>query len=125
MKATIVSYLPKNPDRDKAEGLAFKEERRSFSTEVILYYRGILLVDGYDYKANYEQQVSLLAGCFEKDSNIEEVLKENEVLKPWEKLYGILTIIGNIPILVTRYENDVETIMSTLENQTRIDSQTL
>ena len=83
------------------------------------------MVDGYDYKANYEQQVSLLAGCFEKDSNIEEVLKENEVLKPWEKLYGILTIIGNIPILVTRYENDVETIMSTLENQTRIDSQTL
>ena len=125
MKATIVSYLPKDPSRDKEEGLAFQEERKSFNTEIILYYGGVLFLCGYDYKVNYEQEVTLLVGCFEQGSNIEEVLKEHNVLKPWEKLYGILTTIGNIPILVTRYDNDVENIMNYLEKQTTIDSQTL
>ncbi len=125
MKATMVSFIPANPAREKAEGLFFKEGRVSFKTEIIIYRSGILFLDGYDYLAKCDQQIELLAGCFEQGSNIEEVLRTANILKSWERLYGILMSIGNIPVLVSRYDNDPETIYQELQRQVNLKNQNI
>lgn len=122
MKATIVRPLPEYPEREKKEGLFFQEGRTSFKAECILYHAGVLLLEGYDYKAKYKEQIELLAGCFIEGSNIEEVLRSQCLMKPWQRLYGILILMGNIPVLISRYNNDPEEIYEELERQIRMEN---
>ena len=123
MIATKVQLLPANPERDKEVSLFFQNGRISFKAERITYASGILFLDGYDYKAKFNQQIELLAGCFEEDSNIEKELKEANILSPWETLQGIVMAIGPIPVLVSKYNHDPEVLGKELERQMRLDSQ--
>lgn len=123
MKATIVRSIPAYPEREKKEGIFFQDGRVSFKAECVMYHVGVLFLEGYDYKATYKQQIEFLAGCFEQDSNIEEVLRNMFIMKPWQKLYGILIPMGNIPILVSRYNNDPEIIYQELERQIKLENQ--
>lgn len=123
MKATIVGNISANPEREKKEGIFFQEGRVSFKAECIMYHAGVLFLEGYDYRATYRQQIEFLSGCFEQGSNIEEMLRKMLVMKPWQRLYGILMPMGNIPILVSRYNNDPEIIYQELERQIKLENQ--
>lgn len=120
--ATKVQVLPANPERDKEVSLFFQNGRISFKAEHITYASGILFLDGYDYNARFDQQIELLAGCFEDDSNIEEELKKANILCPWETLQGIVMAFGPIPVLVSRYNHDPEVLCKELERQMRLES---
>lgn len=120
--ATKVQVLPANPERDKEVSLFFQNGGISFKAERITYASGILFLDGYDYKARFDQQIELLAGCFEDDSNIEEELKKANILCPWETLQGIVMAFGPIPVLVSRYNHDPEVLCKELERQMRLES---
>lgn len=120
--ATKVQVLPANPERDKEVSLFFQNGRISFKAEHITYASGILFLDGYDYNARFDQQIELLVGCFEDDSNIEEELKKANILCPWETLQGIVMAFGPIPVLVSRYNHDPEVLCKELERQMRLES---
>ena len=79
----------------------------------------MLFLEGYDYKAKYRRQIELLASCFEEGSAFDEVLRDAGYIKPWEKIHGILIPMGNIPVLVSRYNHNVDEIMKDLEEQIR------
>ncbi len=114
-----VSLIPEEPERDKKESLFFQEGRESFKAEIIFCHMGVLFLQGYDYKAKYRRQIELLASCFEDGSNFDRLLQDAGYIKPWEKIYGILMPFGNIPILVSRYNHNVDEIMNGLEEQIR------
>ena len=117
-----VSIIPEEPSRDKKESLLFQEGRKSFKAEIVFCYIGVLFLDGYDYKADYRKQIELLAACFDRGSNFDELLQKAGYIKPWEKIRGILMPMGNIPVLIPRYSHDVDKIMQELEEQIRIES---
>ena len=120
--ATNVSLIPEDQERDKRESLFFQEGRESFKAEIIFCYAGVLFLEGYDYKAKYRRQIELLANCFEDGSNLDEVLQRAGYTRTWEKIYGILMPMGNIPVLVPRYNHNVDKIVQELEIQIRRES---
>ena len=120
--ATNVSLIPEDQERDKRESLFFQEGRESFKAEIIFCYAGVLFLEGYDYRAKYRRQIELLANCFEDGSNLDEVLQRAGYTRTWEKIYGILMPMGNIPVLVPRYNHNVDKIVQELEIQIRRES---
>ena len=117
-----VSLIPEEPERDKKESLFFQEGRESFKAEILFCEVGVLFLEGYDYKAKYRRQIEFLASCFEEGSALDELLRNAGYTKAWEKIYGILMPLGNIPVLVSRYNHNVDEIMEDLEKQIRKDS---
>ena len=120
--ATNVSLIPEDQEGDKKESLFFQEERESFKAEIIFCYAGVLFLEGYDYKAKYRRQIELLANSFEAGSYLDEILRNAGYIKVWEKINGILIPMGNIPVLVRRYYNDIDTIVQELESQIKRES---
>lgn len=122
MNATMVRPLPEDLEREKKEGLLFQSEKLSFKAEIILCHSGVLCLEGYDYKVKFNQQIELLAGCFEAGSNLEEVLRNNSYLKHWERLYAILMPIGNIPVFLSRYNHDPKQLLQELKRQLTLEA---
>ena len=120
--ATNVSLIPEDQEGDKKESLFFQERRESFKAEIIFCYAGVLFLEGYDYKAKYRRRIELLANCFEDGSNLDELLQRAGYTRTWEKIYGILMPMGNIPVLVPRYNHNVDKIVQELEIQIRRES---
>ena len=115
--STIVSVIPEEPERDKKKSLFFQEGRHSFKAEILFCQAGVLFLEGYDYKAKYRRQIELLASCFEEGSTFDEVLRDAGYTHPWQKIYGVLIPMGNIPVLISRYNHNVDNIMKDLEEQ--------
>lgn len=80
----------------------------SFSTYIIDFNNGILLLEGVRAK-NPQYIIQLLTGCFKKDSNINIALSE---LLEGEHVKAIVISINDVPVMVSCFNHNYSLIFS-------------
>ena len=81
---------------------------------------GILVLRAYEYRIEPKQVIELLAGCAKDPSVLEEALKENDIIEPWEKINGVVMSVSGIPVLATCYNYSPEKLYMEWNRQRNI-----
>ena len=94
--------------------VVLEKDGKSLQVECIPLGLGVLYLRRYRNLNNYnitpKQAISIIADCFEKNSEFQDVLKEKGVFGNFQELQGIIISINNIPVLVTRYNHDADVL---------------
>lgn len=81
------------------------------TTDFLTYESGVVFLQGYTPHSLKPKQIfKLLCGCFEKASNFEKKLESADLLNGYERVNGILISIGNVPVLITKYDKDPDKV---------------
>lgn len=121
MKATKATATSIGLKMEEFGGLFLENQESCMQTKFVVYNSGILFLECFDYLSDFKQRIELIAGCFEPDSNIEEVLREKGVLNTFEKLDGIVMTVGRIPVLATRLNHNPKKLYIEWEEQMEAD----
>lgn len=91
--------------------IVFEKDGISVMTEYVAHDAGLLFVRGYrNYNITPKQIIEVLAGCFEKDCELQEILIVSSIFEEGEELEGIVISIKNIPVLISRKSHNAEEI---------------
>lgn len=83
--------------------IVLENEEVSLKAEYLAHDRGILFLKAYESNGTPEQVIELMAGCFKKGCNLQNLLKEEGVFEELEELEGIVMRVNSIPVMITHY----------------------
>ena len=99
--------------------ISLENEEVFLQAEYLAHDNGILFLKGLESNGTPKQVIELMAGCFEEDSDMEKLLKEEGIIKEHEHLEGIVMSVNNIPVLATHYSHDPEELYKSWDTQLR------
>ncbi len=99
--------------------ISLENEEVFLQAEYLAHDNGILFLKGLESNGTPKQVIELMAGCFEEDSDMEKLLKEEGIIKEHEHLEGIVMSVNNIPVLATHYSHDLEELYKIWDTQLR------
>ena len=109
-KTQIATDFVSSLTRKTFGNIILESAEAKMETEYLNYDNGFLILRDLSSNAPY-QIIKLLSGCFKQnDCELEEVLKEENVLESSDTLEGIIMVVCGVPVVVSRYDYDADEI---------------
>ena len=124
MSATMVEVSRKcrytNPcNEENAErywGVTLSNERMSIVTEYVDCNHGVLILrEARECYDTPQRTMELLAGCFEKGSNLNSKILNARLVSHFEQIEAIVMFLKGVPVFVSRYDNDFGRVFESWE----------